>query len=83
MKSFAWLLLLRRPTVAESRVTRQIAEQDFPSGLVLITDEAKAQKKTPEGVFLVGRSLVGGGHSLLVLPASSIVRKKGSCKIRS
>ena len=65
VKSLAWKFLLSRPTIAECSVARQIAEQDFPSGLVLITDEAKAQKKTPEGVFLVGRSLVGGGYSLL------------------
>lgn len=66
MKSLAWLLLLRRPTVTECRVARQIAEQDFPGGLVLITDEAEAQQETPEGIFLVGGSLVGSGHSLLI-----------------
>ena len=65
MKSFAWLFLLRRPTVAECCIFRQIAEQDFSSSLVLITDEAKAQQETAKSVFLVGRSLVGGGYSLL------------------
>lgn len=66
MKLLPWLFLLRRPTVAECRISRQIVEQDFPGSLVLITNEAEAQQKTPEGVFLVGRSLVVGGHSLLI-----------------
>ena len=52
MKSLPWLLLLRRPTVTECRVARQIVEQDFPGGLVLIINEAEAQQKTPEGVFI-------------------------------
>ena len=66
VKSLAWKFLLSRPTIAECSVARQIAEQDFPSGFVLITDKAEAQQETPEGIFLVGGSLVGSGHSLLI-----------------
>ena len=57
VKSLAWKFLLSRPTIAECSVARQIAEQDFPSGFVLITDKAEAQQETPEGIFLVGGSL--------------------------
>ena len=82
VKSLAWLLLFRRPTVTECRVARQIVEQDFPGGLVLITNEAEAQQKTPEGVLLVGRSLVGGGHSLLVFGHFAQCRDEGHVSLR-
>ena len=82
MKLLPWLFLLRRPTVAECRISRQIVEQDFPGGLVLITDEAKAQEKTPEGVFLVGRSLVDGGHSLLVFGHLAQCRDESHVSLR-
>ena len=50
--------------VLEGRGTGQVLQQNFAFPFVLAADEAQAQEKTPEGVFLIVHRLLGRCHPL-------------------
>src|SRR5699024_7402904 len=50
--------------VLESRGTGQVLQQNLAFHLVFAADEAQAQEKTPEGVFLIVHRLLGRCYPL-------------------
>ena len=62
-----FLMLIRLLLVAglEAGVAGKVRHEDFPRGLILGSNQSKAQEETAEGVLLVGHRLGLGSDALL------------------